>query len=114
MGWRDEMSEQNTNEEDLEQKLLKEIQALGNTADEVANTLRTLGCKGQSMEADSCPIARYLILKGYKYPCVTEEGVTVETPAHGQISIKQTEAAANFVKLFDDSAQYEDLDSRNV
>ena len=78
MEWRDEIDDCNQSKEQLlADKLTKDIVSLGDTPDIIADNLRKLGCKGLPLEADNCPISKYLVSKGYNYPCVSVDTITI-------------------------------------
>jgi hypothetical protein len=61
---------------DIEQ----DLKALGNTVDQIADTLQGLGIKGHKEQSTSCPIYRYLQSKGHDvssvgfyYACIVSQ-----------------------------------------
>lgn len=53
------------------------LKAMGDTAEQVAETLRAAGIKGRPAEGCGCPIYRYLIREFPQVTCVTIFGVEV-------------------------------------
>lgn len=49
--------------------------SLGDTAEEVAKTLREIGITGWRLNSRSCPIAQYLYRCGFSHPWVTRNRV---------------------------------------
>ena len=89
---------------DLEEMVLR----LGNTADEVATTLRRAGITGKQKEPDCCAIANYLTFVGF-------DGIRVELDLDDDVVISTaddsadaTSAVAEFVEGFD-AGRYPDL-----
>lgn len=73
------------------------LAALGNTADEVAETLRRLGVTGQRVVADSCPVANYLReFAGVGHPAMSPAWIKL-----GDGWIATPAPVARFVARFD-------------
>jgi hypothetical protein len=51
----------------------KDLQALGNSKEEIAKSLGALGIKGEKFHCGSCPIGQYLMSKGYPRPSSLKE-----------------------------------------
>jgi hypothetical protein len=79
---------------------------LGDTADEVADTLRAKGIKGRPKSGCGCPVARLLEREGYTQPWVHGE-IYVERDDL-ELRVDFTEAIEQFIERFDDGV-YLDL-----
>lgn len=78
--------------EDIKQ----ELKALGNTADEIADSLRQLGITGNRDGYKSCPLFHFLERKGFQVQGVSYCDVDLETT-----EVTLPEACIEFIKEFD-------------
>lgn len=86
------------------------LNVLGNTADEVADSLRLRGIKGYKGDACQCPVANYLIAELGTYPgdLVTYDIVSYSTPDDSGFSFRTPEPVFQFILRFD-TGVYPDL-----
>jgi hypothetical protein len=100
----------------------QDLEALGETSDQVADKLRKLGIKGDRFSPTSCPIYNYLCKQGHDTVCSVDysnykrEAVAVKTSIYDasygeEDSIKECfhiRPVVDFIMAFDDE-QYLDL-----
>ena len=87
------------------------LRQLGDTADEVAESLRRAGCRGYTASAHGCPVARYMQGLGFKGFQVGASGY-YRGPGHmGVMSAKGHNArgVGEFILRFD-RGEYPDLE----
>jgi len=81
------------------------LNALGNSAEEVAESLGKLGIKGTLGDADTCPVAYYLKSKGLKDAFVTSNMVREGTSAgFSDLRVDIPLSVQFFIEHFDDGA----------
>lgn len=79
------------------------LQSLGNTCQEVADNLNNLGIKG-SKYCSNCPIAYYLISKGFRNVSVgTSAGVSAILPVEGSEGFGYWEPHTSATRIFVDA-----------
>lgn len=121
----------------ISEKIKAALESLGDTADEVADTLRVLGCHGESGDTEKCPVARFVMSvaerEGWDWQSVNVFDIRTFIWAerrHGQINdvdaeefynlaaptgsrlacrIDNPSAVAAFINAFDNGC-YRDLD----
>lgn len=87
-------------------RLLKFLNSMGNTADDVANFMRKHGIKGYPGPF-RCPIANAI---GRKFRGIGDYAVRgTEVRVGGDISTRLPAACQLFIHYFDSTAKYEDL-----
>lgn len=87
----------------------EDLHVLGATANEVANSLRRLGIKGQRRIGRNCPIAKYLRLRGHDIIAATAN--FIHTSYDGTPPPTPTpRAVAYFILEFDNSNLYPELE----
>jgi hypothetical protein len=74
-----------------------DLKALGNTAEEVRDNLIKLGIKGNRESCGNCPIANYLLYKGYTRVSVGSTMISVRTGYCDNPPV----AICEFIRLFD-------------
>ncbi len=91
-------------------QIRKSLKSLGKNKDEVANTLKTLGIKGNTSQPYSCPIARYLNqafqLTGYDHTA----WATGTRAGFMGTEVKVPHAVGDFIHAFDEH-QYPEVDT---
>lgn len=94
----------------IQSKLKRLLKSIGNSEKEVANFLRKNRIKGKLGSHDYCPIANYLISKGFSNLSVNSLYISTEDLSTGIINeINTPFPVARFICLFDCSSLYEDL-----
>lgn len=90
--------------------LAQALADLGDTPDAVADHLRSLGLKGKPVSGDCCPIARYLVQRGFEWASVNHLSVLVNNPARefAQHIEPCPKPVRRFIQRFDDGV-YLDL-----
>jgi hypothetical protein len=78
--------------------IIDDLNALGDTADAVADKLQQLGIKGTTACGDNCPIYIYLIKQGhYMVAFTTPEYIRT----HDWVFIDTPKVISNFIRKFD-------------
>lgn len=91
----------------VDNKLRSVLRALGEDADQVAETLRQKGIKGKLEKSDCCPIANYLTSRGFIDSDVDEyDAYGTYDGCRYEISLPMS--VSKFVRYFDKGA-YHDL-----
>lgn len=94
------------------EKCLQDLEKLGNSPDDIANSLKSAGIKGIRGISTSCPIANYLKSKyeGIELTVGATKVVVAFYESWGQASfnIKNSEALEKFISKFD-NIEYPDL-----
>lgn len=85
------------------------LELLGDTKEQIAETLRWLGCKGSSGVAEDCPLARYLSGAGVDSPVVGDDEIRMPYFDWHDSFIENPEHIRQFVVAFDKGV-YPDLD----
>lgn len=85
------------------------LETLGDTAEQVAETLLLSGVKGRRNAADSCPVARWLHFTQGGYWAVSKDYVDRVEPKYTAYSA--TDGVAFFVIAFD-AGLYPDLEEK--
>jgi hypothetical protein len=86
------------------EEVLALLTALGSTEEEVANTLISLGIRGNKRECSSCPISQYLISKGVVRGWVAVgvgQGVGVGWHWYPTCNYPQLQSVQDFIISFD-------------
>jgi hypothetical protein len=81
-------------------RMQADLEALGRTADEVAKNLENLGIKGLPRLARHCPLAKYLISKGYLQASIFEIAVA-DSDSPTPYQCKTPEPCYDFIHDFD-------------
>lgn len=96
--------------------LAKALAALGNTPDEIANTLRDKEHKGPRGAASRCPVARYLrFLFPGRWVDVWAETSAIrmsaanDSPLSAAVSWRRGDPLQQFIDTFDETEEYADL-----
>lgn len=79
------------------EQLTKDLKSLGSTPGEVASSLSALGIKGGVTCLD-CPIAKYLIGKGYSSPYVKRTGTMLDDGTW----VDNPPAVIDFISAYDE------------
>lgn len=88
-------------------EVLALLEGLGETADEVANSLRAAKVRGHRGTCGSCPIARHLHQQGVDSPSVLTLHVWVNRNSRS-MRITLPQPVCDFVRRFD-AGDFEDL-----
>jgi hypothetical protein len=91
------------------QEALQQLLTLGDTADEIAASLETLGIKGNPGWPGSCPITNYLISCGAYDCCVGAVSFRI-----GKEVQFLPEPISQFIDDFDDGKKYQQLRGQYV
>jgi hypothetical protein len=79
--------------------IVDDLAALGETPEQVAETLKAQGIKGDRHSPHSCPIYHYLTGKGYSVECLSQFGIYTISPYYGDI--KMPKVVERFIVAFD-------------
>lgn len=83
---------------------------MGATSEEVANTLRREGIKGDRGTGFSCPVANYLQAKGQDGILVlTNYCTAVDDNGKEVLDVENPEPVSNFIRDFDEGNDFHDL-----
>lgn len=102
---------------EVEEHITASLVALGNTPDEVAESLKAKGITGRRLAACACPLANYINSLGYTHAGVADDFTCdqlVNNEPHSdykKVYVGLPPACANFVRMFDCDDKYEDLKS---
>jgi hypothetical protein len=88
---------------DIEQ----DLKALGDTTDQIADTLQGLGIKGHREQSYGCPIYRYLQSKGHAIGSVGYHYISIVA----QSSFYMPSLITDFIRSFD-HGKYPDLETK--
>jgi hypothetical protein len=79
--------------------IVDDLVALGETPEQVAETLKEQGIIGYRQHASSCPIYHYLKSKGYPVDCLSQHSICLLSPYYGDIEMP--EVVGRFIVAFD-------------
>lgn len=82
-------------------KLSRDLAALGDTSAAVAESLTKAGIRGRRGRPGSCPISQYLASKGYGDPFVTQSQIDTLTEDGGCQWVTTPVPVATFIFEFD-------------
>ena len=84
-------------------RLAMVLQALGDSAEDIANLLRFGGWRGRPNDVHACPLALYLrtVVNDVTDAVVSSDQATIHTSDGDDIEVALTSAAAGFVLAFD-------------
>lgn len=81
--------------------LAEALAELPDTADGIADRMRALGIKGKRQDDYCCPIANFLMGKGFEEACVGESWIEVCDDDSGSEEADTPPAVSEFVSRFD-------------
>lgn len=92
------MEMENMSKKVTPRKIKRALRELGQTPDQIAETLQFLGIKGWRQDASHCPIANYMRMRFEPHGYVGAGGGTVSV--NGE-SVNCSPAVRDFIRLFD-------------
>jgi hypothetical protein len=79
--------------------IVDDLAALGETSEQVAETLKAQGIKGYIASPCSCPIYYYLTGKGHPVDCLSHHSICLLSPYYGEVEMP--EVVGRFIVAFD-------------
>lgn len=92
----------------LKAKLQDDLFALGDTSEQVAETLRAKGCKGKRICCYDCPVFHYLSSLGFVSPMVDDNYASCLDTNDYRTYMELSDGVAEFVNAFD-AGEFDDL-----
>ena len=85
------------------------LNTLGSTAEEVANTLRAAGVRGERRRCGKCPVAHWLLANTTGYNIEVDPSVIDMWNYSEVFSVYTPTPVANFIRNFDYTKAFDDL-----
>lgn len=101
-------------EETQTEKLQTALKDLGNSGNQICETLEKKKILGQVGDVEDCPVARYLTKVFKKAESISVDGSAIDiTFAKGTISVKPPKAVSDFIEEFDEDDYLAHLNEDN-